>query len=67
MSWFQKKARGHRHADVLSARLRGHWLSARLATCRFGFTKYDSTVTHGFGPISMTLDLYDLPNATTVA
>jgi len=26
----------------------------------FGYTKYDSTVTHGFGPISMTLDLYDL-------
>merc|ERR1719262_1169250 len=27
----------------------------------FGYTKYDSTDTHGFGPISMTLDLYDLP------
>merc|ERR1719409_1292433 len=27
----------------------------------FGYTKYDSTVTHGFGPIKMTLDLYDLP------
>lgn len=27
----------------------------------FGFTKYDSTVTHGFGPVKMTLDLYDLP------
>ena len=27
----------------------------------FGYTKYDSTVTHGFGPVSMTLDLYDLP------
>jgi hypothetical protein len=26
----------------------------------FGYTKYDSTVTHGFGPIKMTLDLYDL-------
>lgn len=30
--------------------------------CRsFGYGKYDSTVTHGFGPIKMTLDLYDLP------
>merc|ERR1712072_139511 len=27
----------------------------------FGFTKYDSTVTHGFGPVKMTLDLYDKP------
>jgi hypothetical protein len=27
----------------------------------FGYTKYDSTPTHGFGPIKMTLDLYDLP------
>ena len=27
----------------------------------FGYTKYDSTVTHGAGPIKMTLDLYDLP------
>jgi len=27
----------------------------------FGYTVYDSTDTHGFGPISMTLDLYDLP------
>merc|ERR1712093_665555 len=27
----------------------------------FGYTKYDSTATHGFGPIKMTLDLYDLP------
>lgn len=27
----------------------------------FGFTLYDSTVTHGFGPIKMTLDLYDKP------
>jgi hypothetical protein len=27
----------------------------------FGYTKYDSTVTHGFGPVKMTLDLYDLP------
>merc|ERR1719453_2563475 len=33
-----------------------------LSPCHhFGYTKYDSTVTHGFGPISMTLDLYDLP------
>merc|ERR1711934_25033 len=31
----------------------------------FGFTKYDSTVTHGFGPVSMTLDLYDKPANTT--
>lgn len=27
----------------------------------FGFTKYDSTSTHGFGPIKMTLDSYDQP------
>ena len=27
----------------------------------FGFTEYDSTPTHGFGPIQMTLDLYNLP------
>jgi hypothetical protein len=27
----------------------------------FGFTKYDSTVTHGVWPVKMTLDLYDLP------
>jgi len=27
----------------------------------FGYTAYDSTDTHGFGPISMTLDLYNLP------
>ena len=27
----------------------------------FGYTKYDSTTTHGFGPVKMTLDLYDLP------
>merc|ERR1719456_324363 len=27
----------------------------------FGYTKYDSTPTHGFGPVKMTLDLYDLP------
>jgi hypothetical protein len=27
----------------------------------FGYTKYDSTDTHGFGPVSVTLDLYDLP------
>merc|ERR1711907_497592 len=33
----------------------------------FGFTKYDSTVTHGFGPIKMTLDLYDEPSATAAA
>jgi len=33
----------------------------------FGYTKYDSTATHGFGPVKMTLDLYDLPKATVVA
>jgi hypothetical protein len=33
----------------------------------FGFTKYDSTVTHGFGPVSVTLDLYDLPNESFVS
>jgi hypothetical protein len=27
----------------------------------FGYTKYDTTTTHGFGPIKMTLDLYDKP------
>merc|ERR1719408_171047 len=31
----------------------------------FGYTKYDSTVTHGFGPIQMTLDLYDLGQVET--
>merc|ERR1711934_969213 len=31
----------------------------------FGFTKYDSTVTHGFGPVKMTLDLYDKPSNKT--
>jgi len=37
-------------------------LSDQPSPCHaFGFTKYDSTVTHGFGPIKMTLDLYDLP------
>jgi len=30
----------------------------------FGYTKYDSTPTHGFGPIKMTLDLYDLPKGS---
>ena len=35
--------------------------------CRgFGYGKYDSTVTHGFGPVKMTLDLYD-PNSAAVA
>merc|ERR1711865_662792 len=29
----------------------------------FGFTTYDSTDTHGFGPVKMTLDLYNLPAA----
>jgi hypothetical protein len=27
----------------------------------FGYTVYDSTPTHGFGPVKMTLDLYDKP------
>jgi len=27
----------------------------------FGYTTYDSTDTHGFGPVSVTLDLYNLP------
>merc|ERR1712166_138380 len=31
----------------------------------FGFTKYDSTVTHGAGPIKVTLDLYDVPTNST--
>jgi len=30
----------------------------------FGYTKYDSTTTHGFGPVKMTLDLYDLPSTS---
>merc|ERR1711918_121341 len=30
----------------------------------FGFTKYDLTTTHGFGPISMTLDLYNEPSGS---
>jgi len=33
----------------------------------FGYTKYDSTVTHGFGPVKMTLDLYDEPSAAGAA
>jgi len=32
----------------------------------FGYTEYDSTATHGAGPISMTLDLYDLPKFSIV-
>merc|ERR1711862_689972 len=28
-----------------------------------GYTKYETTETHGFGPVSMTLDLYDMPDA----
>merc|ERR1711959_717259 len=28
----------------------------------FGFTVYDSTPTHGFGPVKMTLDLYNKPS-----
>merc|ERR1712199_118368 len=38
-------------------------LSDQPSPCHaFGFTKYDSTVTHGFGPVKMTLDLYDKPS-----
>mmetsp|Transcript_11524 Transcript_11524/g.26413 ORF Transcript_11524/g.26413 Transcript_11524/m.26413 type:complete len:96 (-) Transcript_11524:52-339(-) len=33
----------------------------------FGYKKYDSTDTHGFGPISMTLDLYDFPDEVAEA
>jgi len=37
--------------------------SNRPAPCRaFGFPVYDSTVTHGFGPVQMTLDLYNAPS-----
>ena len=32
----------------------------------FGYGKYDSTVTHGFGPVKMTLDLYD-PSSSALA
>jgi len=32
----------------------------------FGYTKYDSTATHGFGPVKMTLDLYDMPSEVVV-
>jgi len=32
----------------------------------FGYTKYDSTVTHGFWKVKMTLDLYDLPEEQDV-
>merc|ERR1740130_1343162 len=39
--------------------------SAVASPCEsFGYTKYDSTVTHGFGPVKMTLDLYDQPAVT---
>lgn len=31
------------------------------------FTTYDSTVTHGFGPVKMTLDLYDPAKEAAVA
>eukprot|EP00658_Telonema_sp_P-2_P010090 TRINITY_DN137_c0_g1_i2.p1 TRINITY_DN137_c0_g1~~TRINITY_DN137_c0_g1_i2.p1 ORF type:complete len:161 (-),score=44.23 TRINITY_DN137_c0_g1_i2:214-696(-) len=38
--------------------------SDNMYPCKeFGYTKYDSTPTHGFGPVKMTLDLYDLPDA----
>ena len=32
-----------------------------------GFSNYDSTVTHGFGPVKMTLDLYDPAPSTATA
>jgi len=36
--------------------------SASDTPCKeFGYTVYDSTPTHGFGPVSMTLDLYNKP------
>jgi len=42
--------------------------SATDSPCEgFGYTKYDSTVTHGFGPVSMTLDLYDAPAVETTS
>jgi len=31
-----------------------------------GYPKYDSTVTHGFGLVSMTLDLYNLPDEVAI-
>jgi len=31
----------------------------------FGFTEYDSTPTHGFGPVKMTLDLYNKPSVAS--
>merc|ERR1711966_147459 len=38
--------------------------AASASPCEgFGYTKYDSTVTHGFGPVKMTLDLYDKPSS----
>jgi hypothetical protein len=30
----------------------------------FGYSTYESTETHGFGPVKMTLDLYNLPGTT---
>ena len=33
----------------------------------FGFTAYDKTETHGFGPVSMTLDLYNKPSLGAAA
>lgn len=33
----------------------------------FGYTVYDSTPTHGFGPVSMTLDLYNKPKVAQMA
>mmetsp|Transcript_16383 Transcript_16383/g.45322 ORF Transcript_16383/g.45322 Transcript_16383/m.45322 type:complete len:134 (+) Transcript_16383:77-478(+) len=31
-----------------------------------GYPKYDSTVTHGFGLVSITLDLYNLPDEVAI-
>jgi hypothetical protein len=40
---------------------------ANDTTCGgLGYPTYDSTVTHGFGPVSMTLDLYN-PSKTVMA
>jgi len=40
-------------------------LSNSNSPCKdLGWPAYDSTVTHGFGPVKMTLDLFDKPSAT---
>ena len=43
----------------------GSTLLIPLLVQSFGFSKYDSTETHGVGPIKVTLDLYDKPPAPT--